>query len=195
MANIKQAVKDMLLKLATIAMPNNEGQFTSSTVRVWNNQLSYLRDGKLEGFVLPALCLEVVNQARYQVIGQGFRSADLSFRIHILHQFYNQDGTYEQDLDVFDIRDNLLAQITMFRPAGCGPLTCIAEDQDYSHDNIYHYIMDFVANFTDSKASPDDPESGKFVPSVPPLTLETEIDLETSITQPPYTGPFKIPSR
>jgi hypothetical protein len=54
------------------------------------------------------------------------------------------------------------------------------ETQDYEHTNLYHYIIDFITNFTDSKGSSYDSAAGKYITSVPPTELE--IDITTTET-------------
>jgi hypothetical protein len=182
MAGIRDAMNDVMTQLATIQVENNEGaEITSPYIRIWNNQLRLNRDGKVEEFPKPAFFLEVISPAIYEVIGQGYRSADITFRIHIVHEYYNDDGdhgngiTFEQDLQVFDIRDAMITLMTYFTPSGCGPLTSVAENQDTDHDNLYHFIVDFVANFTDAKGSRLDTGRNYYVPSIPPTTLDLEI--------------------
>lgn len=187
MAGIRDVMKDILAQLSTLPIINGDGRQTTPYVRVWNNQLKQLLDsqgGEIESFPLPALFLEILNGTRYETIGQGFRDADITARIHILHEYYNTttDSTtngveYEQDLDVFTLRDNLIILLEYFTPSGCGPMDFIAEDQDYDHPNVYHYITDFVCNFTDSKGSRLDTGRNVYTPAIPPLTLTENVDL------------------
>jgi hypothetical protein len=174
MAGIKDAILDILTKLATLQVVNQDNQPAALYVRIWNNQVTYEDQGKMYDFPKPAGFVEVVSPATYQVIGQEYRNADISFRVHLIHEFYNADGTFEQDLIIFALRDQVIALLTGFAPAGCGPLNCMVEEQDYVHTNIYHYILDFVCNFTDSKGSPMDAARSVYIPAIPPLTLEVD---------------------
>jgi len=180
MAGIKQPITDVLIRLRTIPITNGDGNLATPYVRVWNNQVAYLKDGKMQAWPMPAFFLEVVNNATYEILGQGLRNADLSFRVHIVHEFYDaQDGTFEQDLAVFDLRDKVIAYMTGYEARACGPLVCMSETQDYEHDNVYHYICDFVCNFTDSIGSRYDsghPEA--YTDSEPPTDLEINKTIE-----------------
>ena len=188
MAGIKDVMKDVLSQLSTILVQNGDQQQVNPYVRVWNDQLHYLQQGKIESFPMPAFFLEIQNQTRYRDIGGGFRDSDVTLKIHILHEYYNApDGTYEQDLEVFDLRDKVLVALTYFRPAGCGAIECIVEEQDYTHDNIYHYIMDFVGNFIDSKGSKIDPNRDVYIDSPVPLSLEIDVN-NISITKIPVSN-------
>jgi hypothetical protein len=179
MAGIKQPILDVLTKLRELAVINGDGQSVSPYVRIWNNQLSKDREGEVYSFPKPSIFVEVVNDAAYEVMGQGFRNSDLAFRLHLIHEFYDaQDGTFEQDLPVFDLRDKIIALMTYFTPTACGPLTAVLEAQDYDHDNLYHYVIDCVCNFTDSKGSRLDPDSPYYTESVPPTSLELSKTIE-----------------
>ena len=202
MAGIKQPLQDILAQLAAIQVTNMDNQVGNLYSRVWNNQLQYMDDGSGDVFPRPAAFVEVVSPAQYEAIGLGFRSADLGFRIHLIHDFYNQDGTMEQDLGIFDLRDMILANhnnpvnpgLSLFCPTACGAMVCVSETQDYSHKNIYHYILDFVCNFTDSKGSGYDTNAGQF-DDTPNANMDTEITatIGESAANIPDTTYFIIP--
>jgi hypothetical protein len=174
MAGIAAPLTGLLTKLREILVTNGDGAQVQPYVRVWNNQIAYLAEGKMEAFPLPAFFVEIVNNPTYDIIGQGYRSTDLSFRIHIVHEFYDaMDGTFEQDLAVFELRDKVTAYLTGFGLPSCGPLECMNEAQDFEHTNLYHYILDFVCNFTDSigsRYSPSHPDA--FITKTPVTNLE-----------------------
>jgi len=155
MAGIAAPIRDILALLSTLPIVNNDGSSTTPYVRMWNGQLKQDEDGMLESFPKPAYFLEPISSMIFEVIGQGYRSCDVNWRIHLIHEYYNDgDGvTYEQDLAVMDLRDQLIAALTYFTPTACGPMTCVAEHQDTNHNNLYHFMFDFPCNFTDSKGS------------------------------------------
>jgi hypothetical protein len=194
MAKIRQAVEDVLNKIKLFTVVNDDGTSTNPYVRVWNNQVVLNEDGKMESFPMPAFFVEIVNNANYEVIGQGYRSSDLSFRIHVVHQYYNDidDSNYEQDLKIFDLRDGIIAWLTYFNATGCGPLTAIAEEQDYSHTNIYHYIIDFVCNFTDDAGSRLADERNVYVTKEPPTDIQVNVEREENVQPIPAQRPFII---
>ena len=202
MAGIVQPIQDILTKLSAITVTNGDNNQVPLFVRIWNRQLDYMKDGSGYVFARPAAFVEVINNATYQTIGQGFRSADLGFRIHLIHDFYNDEGNMEQDLLIFDLRDRILsnsnnpsnAGLSFFVPTDCSPLNCVSEEQDYSHDNIYHYILDFVCNFTDSKASAFDTGAGQYDDTANPNMDAQTNTIKGSIgTYTPTTDYFIIP--
>lgn len=181
MAGVLQPITDLLTKLRTLTVTNGDNETVTPYVRIWNNQLAYDLEGQGNSFQKPAFFVEVLNDAVYENIGEYFRSADLSFRIHIIHEFYDaQDGTNEQDLVVFALRDKLVANLSGHRLTACGPLNPVVEVQDYEHKNLYHYIIDFVCNFTDSKGSKYDSDHPQhYIQRDPPVDLELDITTRT----------------
>ena len=180
MAGIKNVIQDVLAKLATIQVTNNDSSLATPHIRVWNNQLKYDEAGQIESFPKPAFFVEIITPLTFEIIGQGYRSSDVGIRIHIIHEYYNDAGgvTYEQDLPVFDLRDQIIILLTYFNPSGCGPMVSVSEEQDTNHTNLYHYIVDFVCNFTDSKGSRLDVGRDVYVASTPPLDLEVDVTPE-----------------
>jgi hypothetical protein len=171
MAGIKQVLLDVLTRLSNIDVTNNDNNAAKLYTRLWNNQLASIPDASSYSFPLPAAFVEVQNDVQYQIIGTGVRSADLNIRIHLLHEFMNEDTTFEQDLIIFDLRDTILSTtvgLSQFCPSACGTLNCVREEQDFSHTNLYHYVLDFVCNFTDFNGSPLNPAEHNYIISALP---------------------------
>ena len=193
MAGIKNALTDILTKLHTIQVKNAEGQYAAFYTRIFNNQLSQVLDGSGYSWPRPAAFVEIVSPASFEIIGLGFRSADLGIKIHIIHDFYNDEGNFEQDLVIFDLRDQVIMALSQFCPTACGPLNCISEYQDYNHGNLYHYVCAFFANLTASKGSKYDPDAGNFDESiVDNLDLST-VKSDTGGETPGPTSDYIIP--
>lgn len=179
MASIRNVMEDVGAILAAQTVVNKDNTETTPYVRVWNNQLKYDENGKMEVFPKPAYFIEIVTPLRYEVIGQGYRSADVGIRIHIVDEYMNDpdNGTFAQDLDVIDLKNNVVIVLTYFNPSGCGPLTSISEDQDTDHNNLYHFIVDFECNFTDSKGSRLDDGRNYFRQTTSPTELQVNPDV------------------
>lgn len=169
MAGIKSVIQDILTRLSTIQVVNQDGQTVNLYSRVWNNHLQKTREAKSYDWPRPAAFVEILTN--FEVIGLGFRSADLGIKIHLIHEFYNNDGTFEQDLGIFDLRDKILSAkigLSQYCPTACGTMNCISEEQEFDHDNLYHYVLNFICNFTDSKGSRYDSETGFFIDTANP---------------------------
>lgn len=168
---IKQPISDLLTKLSALQVVNRDGQTVNLYARIWNNNIEKLRKGESYVIPFPAAFVEVVNQVTYERLGEGLLAADVSFRIHLVHEFLNADGTFEQDLEIFDLRDEIIRNLQHVNAqlTNCTPLSMVGEQMDYDHDNLYHYVMDFVCNFIDttgSKLDANHPEAYRY--STPP---------------------------
>lgn len=175
-AGIKTPLNDVLMKISALTVTDGEGQPRALYARVWNNQLKYNEDGKLYDFPKPAAFVEILSPAVFEILGEGIRCSDINFRVHLIHESLNVEGSFEQDMVIFDLRDAVLQQLSDYAPTNCSPLECINESPEYDHNNLYHYMMDFLCNFTDTKASRlDSTHPNAYIPSVPPLSLELDI--------------------
>jgi hypothetical protein len=181
MAGIKEPIKDVLTRLKTITVRSAEGYDVNLFARIWNNQIDRQDDGSGYVFQRPATFVEVLNAVQYEIIGLGFREADICFRVHLIHDYYNGDD-FEQDLVIFDLRDKILLSLSQYCPTSCGTLNCVREEQEYDHDNTYHYILDFVCSFVDSKGSDYDTEKGIYIEETN-TDNDLNLDVEFNIPQ------------
>jgi len=190
MSGIKAPILDLLTKLSGVSVTNADNQTVNLFARIWNNQLIDIRDAKGYEWPRPAAFVEVVSPASFEVIGLGFRSADLGIKIHLVHDYFNMDGTMEQDLVIFDLRDRVIADLSQYCPTACGPLNCIHEEQDFDHDNLYHYTLEFVCNFIDSKGSAYDPDANNYDETAnPALDMQPKpggVPVQTEDTNPEF---------
>lgn len=167
---LKATILDLMTELRTIQWTTPDGVTGNLFVGIWNNQLEYLLDGKLEAIPFPACFVETIaNQDQHMAVGQGVTTFDPVFRIHLLHQFYNTEGSFEENTEVFDLRDSVVRKLNRFKPLMCGPFDKISEEPDYQHGNVYHYIISYRTKFTDFTGSDQDEDTGVFTVSVPPL--------------------------
>lgn len=142
MAGIKAPINDLLTYLSTGT--------SFSYVRVWNNQFQWMEEKSIEAFPFPCIFIETI--LPNDNAGLGFTVADVVFRIHIGQTEYDAvDGTMEQNLSIFYLRDEVITLLTYKELTACSGLQKINEEQDYSHTNVYHYIIDFKCSFVDSK--------------------------------------------
>lgn len=143
MPKIKQPILDVCNRLKS-NVP------ALQTVRIFNNQIEWERSGKYPNYMKPAAFVEPLADMQWEAIGEGYTTADVVFRIHIVHEFYDAgDGSFEQDLAIFDIRDSVIEALHLYEPTGTGMLSKILERPDYQHDNLYVYIVDFMAHNVD----------------------------------------------
>lgn len=178
MATLKEPLQDILTKLSNLIVVNQDHQSVNLYTRVWNNQIRYLREGNLYEWQRPAAFVELVSPIQFDNLSSGIRTAELSIKIHLVHDFYNIDGSFEQDLTIFDLRDQVLLSFIDYVPTGCGTFLCVSESQDYDHDNLYHYILEFTANYRDSKNSRYDDAAGLFIDTADAnMTMSTTAEI------------------
>lgn len=168
-------IKDVYLDIRSRVVAMQQFNY----VRIWNNQLQQVRDGKLELFQYPACFIEVIPPAEYNPLGGGYSQGDLTVKFHIVHEEYDtMDGNMEENVNVFAFRDAIIAKFTNFQPVFCSSMMKSAEIQDYEHDNLYHYMVDFRTAFIDDKGV-----KSTITANVNTLTLDvtTINDMEESI--------------
>ena len=163
---MKAAIRDILTRLRTIEF---RGGGAFSFVAVWNDQLSRMAEGTGYSLPMPAAFVEII-QNPWQLLGMGVSIADIIVRFHIAHQQYDAgDGTLDQDLDVYDLRDAVLEAFVGYQAAKCSSLGRIGEQPDYAHNNIYHYTIDFTCCIVDTAGSPLDPDANVYITREPPI--------------------------
>lgn len=185
MSGIKQPILDIMALISTLT--------DIKTVRIWNNQVKSIDSRQGYNFLFPAAFVAVQSPADYNQMGGGFAEADLTFTIYLFHEYYDaSDGTFEQDLPVFAIRDELIKLLVGYQATACSSLFLVAETFSYDHDDVYEYQLQLKCSFIDSKGSPYDIGSTVFTPSIPPLTeITTASQGLTPFT--PDTSTYKIP--
>ncbi len=170
MATLTTLVQQTMAKLATLEVVDADNVTAPMYVRMWNNQPQKKDEGKGYVYRTPACFVEVLNPADFKWIGEGYRAANIVIRLRIEHQFYNIDGTFEQDLRILDLRDVVIGLMKSFKPDGCSTYAITTEEQDYDHDNTNIYIIDLVTHFVD--------EAGKRV-----YTFGQATSVDTGITK------------
>jgi len=120
-------------------------------IGAWNNQLKQWQQGKLYDVQKPAIFIEFVTN-EIIVLGQGIESFDpLDIKVHIIDDMLDAgDGTQEQNLRIFDFKQQVYQLLKKFEPTGCTTLFRLSETQDYDHDNLYHYIQTYRTSYIDS---------------------------------------------
>lgn len=174
MAGIKQFFQSILTELSTIQVTNQDGQTVNLYARIWNNQVERERAGETYLYPKPAAFVEIQAPVIFEEVGKNMRSATINLAIHLVHEFYNEDGTFEQDLPIYDLRDQVVAALSQFKPTGSGQLVSTGEIPDYDHDNLVQYVINYTCDFTDSKGSPYDEGRGVYITKQPP----TDVDIQ-----------------
>ncbi|CAB4130988.1 hypothetical protein UFOVP129_41 [uncultured Caudovirales phage] len=203
MSGIRQPLQDILSKLSAMSVVNLDNKTVQLHARIWNSQLDFMEDGSGYLFPRPAAFVEVLPTKYVTMSLDGVRWAEeVVFRVHLIHDIYNLEGFYDEDLTIFDLRDRVLAHyknpsnpgLSIYSPTDCGPLSCVYEQQDFRHTNVYHYIMDFSCNFTDSKGCSFDEGAGQYFDTANPnMELQTDAEIGKGAAYIPSDDYFIIP--
>lgn len=146
------------------------------TVRVWNGQVEQEKAGEYVAYAKPACFVQLImNPDGWAALPEGVSSADAGIVFHIVHEYYDaQDGTFEQDLPVFDLADQIIEKFTLFKPSGCGPWAKVNEGQDENHTNIYEYQVGFLFHFIDTAGQT----------KTTPANIPNDVQLTATFVQP-----------
>lgn len=149
--------------------------------RMWNNQLQRILEGKMNLFDCPAVFIEFITaETNKNSMGGGVQIfSPVIFKLHILHkQLDAGDGTFDQNLDVYDFKDLVYKKVAKFQPGildntnPIGSCERTSEEQDYAHHFVYHYIQTYQTSFVDFGA--EEPVNGVEWSPIP-MALQLDI--------------------
>lgn len=145
----------MLVELYQSLMDNFVNTDKFKTVSVYNKQIQKLINGNGYSYNLPACFIEIIESNAYQ-IGCNLSASDLDILFHIaVDALDSADGYLDQNIYCFVLRNEVKKLFNLFRLPTGGCMQWINEDQDYDHDNVYHYVVRFRAHQIDTAALPE----------------------------------------
>jgi len=156
-------------------------------IRMWNDQMSLVAEGKSQMFEHPAIFIEFTSSPIFQG-GEGVQIYDpLIFKIHILHWQLDafggitvQDGGFDQNLDVFDLKDKVFLALQKFQPGltdqttPAGSCIRIEEYEDYKHAGVYHFVQVYKTTLVD-KITQEPVDGIEWEPTPMPLEIDLYI--------------------
>lgn len=117
-------------------------------VRIWNDQINLAEQQNMYSFPNLACFIEMILSKSGASL--GIDGGDITLRFHIVStQLDAMDGTFEQNLEVYGYRDQIIDKFMYYEPIHCSGLQLVDERPDYAHSNVYHYTIDFVCSFID----------------------------------------------
>lgn len=170
-------------KLATLG--------TIMHIAVWNDQVALIQQQKGASHDYPAVFIEMVNDNPPHSVGNGVQLYEpLDIKLHIVYeQLDSQLGTLDENLDVFDFKDTVYKLMQKFEPDGASSFNRVAETQDYTHTNVYHFIQTFRTTWIDRTTN--FPVDGVDIAGIQNAYIELSID-PTNDPDDPYTIPIKV---
>jgi hypothetical protein len=120
-------------------------------VRLWNNQLVYQEAGTQIPFAYPAVFIEFQN-VEYTDLQNFQQSANMDLVLHICNEVWNTSSQEEQ-LDIFDLKDDIFKAISQIKLGLAGNLTRTREFPDIEHTNIYHLQQHWSVTYAETSAN------------------------------------------
>lgn len=121
-------------------------------IHKWNNQLALIiqdAHARSQMFSMPAVFI-AFNTSDIQQLGEGRQLFNVAFDLHILHwQVDTGDGNFEQNLDVYDLKDKVFQAVQKFQPGitdstvPVGSCIRVSEQEDNDHNGVYHFIQSY----------------------------------------------------
>lgn len=145
-------------------------------VLMWNDQVTRALAGTGYSFESPACFLELRSMEN-TMFGSGVSYAEYIWRFHIVHMELDagDEVGMDQNLNVISFRDAVKQALAGFQPPQCSTLFTVNEEQDYTHTDVYHYILDMKSGFIDTKGSPLDPDQTTVIFKTPPTNAEIDL--------------------
>jgi len=140
---MKQLILDIIARINTVQGVN--------FVAVWNNQLNDIEEGNVYSFPFPAVFIDIQDYS-INDIGNGVQIyEDLNIDIHIVSEFYNNSvyEAQEQNLDIFDLKQDIFKALHLFEPNNAVAFTRTREQVDKDYSNLYHFIQSYKTNLLD----------------------------------------------
>lgn len=142
------------IKTQVLTVLDINGNVLIQHVGKWNDQVQNLRAPEKDvteyAYNLPAVFLEFKDKVKNPIGNNVLIYDPLDICLHIVHDQLDAGGEdMENNTDILAIKEALNFAFQLFRPTNTSNLTCIEEEEDYNHDNIYHYTLTYRCTFTD----------------------------------------------
>jgi hypothetical protein len=124
---------------------------TLKHVRLWNNQLEYMEAGIQVPFAFPAIFIEFQN-VEYTDLQNFQQQAEMDLILHICNEVWNTSNQEEQ-LDIFDLKDEIFASMSQIKLGKGGSVTRVREFPDNEHTNVYHLQQHWRVTYAETSAN------------------------------------------
>jgi hypothetical protein len=183
-SGLTNAVNAVLTQIANVpfdwsTVPFSEKSYPNvvfQKVLMWNDQVNRSKEGKGYDFECPACFLELRNM-KNDMFASGVSYSEYVWRFHIVDKEFDagDEVGMDQNLTVIGFRDAVKQALAGFQPPQCTTLFAVNEEQDHTHTDIYHYILDLQSGFTDTKGSVLDPDQTTVIFKTPPTNAEIDL--------------------
>lgn len=168
------------IKSRILALLDENGDQVFKFVHVWNNQIIERNDPNRQfSYPKPAVFVEIATPTLIGTLLGGYQQYDdVRVRLHIVHEQLdaNGNGFMDENFNIFDLAQLLYGQMNKFEPSGAVRMVRIAEENDYDHDNLYHFVQEYATNLIDTTQV--EPKGG--LTTTGPLSLELQLSFNPS---------------
>jgi hypothetical protein len=150
-------------------------------VQMYNSQFDDLggeQGSLIYSFPMPCAFIKFDDDVQWRQLGSNQQIADpLYITIHLGHNLLDaQDGTLEQNLEVYTLSQKLFKGLNKYEPDGASCFIRVGHTQDDKHDNVYHFQQKYMTTYIDQEAS--EPQDGIIIE--PPITLNLTTEFNPS---------------
>lgn len=186
---IRETIQDILTQLATITVANGDGQSVALHSDVFNNQVEREIQGSGVPYPKPAAFVEL-QLSEGMPLGGNITGYECVIRILVAHQMMNEEGVFDQNLNVIDVVDKIQRKLNGAKIANCSPLYRGTVTMDTDHGNVYLKVLEYKTYFTDATSSDTDVLNDTVIVSeLDNPTLGLAIDLVPVIEEEPTNPP------
>lgn len=99
---------------------------------------------------LPAVLVEILEGKAEQLGGGAQIFPDMTVRFHLIHrQETDPNGNMNRNTDVLDLQEILYQTMQKFIAPGTNEFIRDYPVEDFSHDNVYHFAIDYKTTYVD----------------------------------------------
>lgn len=129
------AIKTALLNAVYVKEDNTTD--TIKTVALWRNQLK--REAEEMPVKFPAVFIEYLPSNYMEHSSKAYQTVDLTVRLHVCFE-----SKKTEDVDIFHLIDRVHFLVQGLQASNFGNMKRRNEEQDFDHDNMQDYQMDYL---------------------------------------------------
>lgn len=120
-------------------------------VSIYNKQIKRLLNGSNFSYNNPSLFIEIQEeQQSIETLGNQLTASNLIIIFHIvMMELDGAVGNMDQNLNIFNLRNEVKKNYSLFKLTQGGTFNWMNEDEDYDHGSIYHYLIKYKAYYID----------------------------------------------
>lgn len=118
----------------------------------WNNQFERMQNEEGYAIMNPSCYVELNTTDQHQLL-KAYQGYDIEVIIHVISEELDAgDGDIDAFYSIYELRDEVVKALSLFNFEQGGFLQKISEVQDYSHTNLYHYMITYRGHYIDKTA-------------------------------------------